>query len=178
MEDQNHRSFFSENLYFMRHFQSKCPIQSHFFWQIWESSFQFAPIQKYWGWGHSRQRLRALFQGFSQPSHFLKFSLPPSSPLPRGHDNVHDDMNMYVIMHDQCLFIAMINSFHTWSIAFHSMNSTFMHEPVWTMIITIYVHSLKPWSLIIMITVHGISYDHWSLTIIVHNLHVWKWHMA
>ena len=31
----------------------------------------------------------------------------------RGHDNVHDDMNMYVIMHDQCLFIAMINSFHT-----------------------------------------------------------------
>ena len=23
-----------------------------------------------------------------------------------GHDNVHDDMNMYVIMHDQCLFIA------------------------------------------------------------------------
>ena len=32
---------------------------------------------------------------------------------PRGHDNVHDDMNMYVIMHDQCLFIAMINSFHT-----------------------------------------------------------------
>ena len=30
----------------------------------------------------------------------------------RGHDNVHDDMNMYVIMHDQCLFIAMINSFH------------------------------------------------------------------
>ena len=34
-------------------------------------------------------------------------------PLHRGHDNVHDDMNMYVIMHDQCLFIAMINSFHT-----------------------------------------------------------------
>ena len=33
--------------------------------------------------------------------------------LCRGHDNVHDDMNMYVIMHDQCLFIAMINSFHT-----------------------------------------------------------------
>ena len=31
----------------------------------------------------------------------------------RGHDNVHDNMNMYVIMHDQCLFIAMINSFHT-----------------------------------------------------------------
>ena len=31
----------------------------------------------------------------------------------RGHNNVHDDMNMYVIMHDQCLFIAMINSFHT-----------------------------------------------------------------
>ena len=31
----------------------------------------------------------------------------------RGHDNIHDDMNMYVIMHDQCLFIAMINSFHT-----------------------------------------------------------------
>ena len=48
----------------------------------------------------------------------------------RGHDNVHDDMNMYVIMHDQCLFIAMINSFHTRSIAFHSMNSTFMHESV------------------------------------------------
>ena len=92
----------------------------------------------------------------------------------RGHDNVHDDMNMYVIMHDQCLFIAMINIFHTWSIAFHSMNSTFMHEPVWTMIITIYVHSLKPWSLIIMINVHGISYDHWSLTIIVHSLHVWS----
>ena len=39
-----------------------------------------------------------------------------SSDVPsqnRGHDNVHDDMNMYVIMHDQCLFIAMINSFHT-----------------------------------------------------------------
>ena len=33
--------------------------------------------------------------------------------MSRGHDNVHDDMNMYVIMHDQCLFIAMINSFHT-----------------------------------------------------------------
>ena len=32
--------------------------------------------------------------------------------LDRGHDNVHDDMNMYVIMHDQCLFIAMINIFH------------------------------------------------------------------
>ena len=31
----------------------------------------------------------------------------------RGHDNVHDDMNMYVILYDQCLFIAMINSFHT-----------------------------------------------------------------
>ena len=30
----------------------------------------------------------------------------------RGHDNVHDDMNMQVIMHDQCLFIAMINIFH------------------------------------------------------------------
>ena len=66
----------------------------------------------------------------------------------RGHDNVHDDMNMYVIMDDQCLFIAMINSFHTWSIAFHSMNSTFMHESVWSMIITINVHSL--------------GYDHWS----------------
>ena len=49
---------------------------------------------------------------------------------------------MYVIMHDQCLFIAMINSFHTWSIAFHSMNSTFMHESVWSMIIKINVHSL------------------------------------
>ena len=34
-------------------------------------------------------------------------------PMIRGHDNVHDDMNMYVIMHDQCLFIAMINIFHT-----------------------------------------------------------------
>ena len=71
-----------------------------------------------------------------------------NQPAARDHDNVHDDMNMYVIMHDQCLFIAMINSFHTWSIAFHSMNSTFMHEPVWTMIITIYVHSL--------------GYEHWS----------------
>ena len=40
------------------------------------------------------------------------FGYASSSTL-RGHDNVHDDMNMYVIMHDQCLFIAMINSFHT-----------------------------------------------------------------
>ena len=77
----------------------------------------------------------------------------------RGHDNVHDDMNMYVIMHDQCLFIAMINIFHIWSIALHSMNGTFMHESAWSMIITINVHSL--------------GYDHWSLTIRVIKFHVW-----
>ena len=77
----------------------------------------------------------------------------------RGHDNVHDDMNMYVIMHDQCLFIDMINIFHIWSIALHSMNGTFMHESAWSMIITINVHSL--------------GYDHWSLTIRVIKFHVW-----
>ena len=27
----------------------------------------------------------------------------------RVHDNVHDDMNMSLIMHDHSLFIAMIN---------------------------------------------------------------------
>ena len=39
--------------------------------------------------------------------------LDPWNVSIRGHDNFHDDMNMYVIMHDQCLFIAMVNSFHT-----------------------------------------------------------------
>ena len=92
-----------------------------------------------------------LFQKNSQPF-FIHLTC-------RGHDNVHDDMNMYVIMHDQCLFIAMINIFHIWSIALHSMNGTFMHESAWSMIITINVHSL--------------GYDHWSLTIRVIKFHVW-----
>ena len=42
----------------------------------------------------------------------LQAILIPGALQIRGHDNVHDDMNMYVIMHDQCLFIAMINIVH------------------------------------------------------------------
>ena len=47
----------------------------------------------------------------------------------RFHDNVHDDMNMSLIMHDHSLFIAMINipspmiNSHS-----HSMNNIFMQN--------------------------------------------------
>ena len=58
-----------------------------------------------------RVRNRMLRKGCQKKVFVWSFTIPPSDP--RGHENVHDDMNIYVIMHDQCLFIAMINSFHT-----------------------------------------------------------------